>query len=447
MWASKALYYGIDILLTIFSVYLLSYYFDIFFVKRKGKVYWVIGVAAFAIWQLGIGYINVLPVYMNLGITVTVTLFAVIVSYEGTWCKKTVCVAAFIAIWMLMETLCNYILVFYCVQYAKSEQLGSFISKLFFLIVIIALKKVFTNDEIKDFPARYSIMLVLIPTGSIYIMNNIFMLGYKVHNEHAMLSSAIAAIILLGMNILIFYIYMKLADDLHLRWMTSVYEQQLELCERHQQEREISILQLRDVRHNMKNNLVTILAYAENKECDRIMDFVNEIMNEGGITLSGIVNSGNIVIDSLVGYWHMRARKSGIVFEVKINIPMIMPFKGADVCLILGNLLENAVEAAQKAEGKRYIKIHMKYDKNNLLLHIANNYKGNLLRAKDSKLKSTKLDAGNHGVGLPSVYRVATKYHGTVLVDDSVPERFIVKVVLYGEQEKLHEQSELLHHK
>ncbi|MCI8748078.1 MAG: GHKL domain-containing protein [Lachnospiraceae bacterium] len=447
MWASKALYYGIDILLTIFSVYLLSYYFDIFFVKRKGKVYWVIGVAAFAIWQLGIGYINVLPVYMNLGITVTVTLFAVIVSYEGTWWKKTVFVAAFIAIWMLMETLCNYILVFYCVQYAKSEQLGSFISKLFFLIVIIALKKVFTNDEIKDFPARYSIMLVLIPTGSIYIMNNIFMLGYKVHNEHAMLSSAIAAIILLGMNILIFYIYMKLADDLHLRWMTSVYEQQLELCERHQQEREISILQLRDVRHNMKNNLVTILAYAENKECDRIMDFVNEIMNEGGITLSGIVNSGNIVIDSLVGYWHMRARKSGIVFEVKINIPMIMPFKGADVCLILGNLLENAVEAAQKAEGKRYIKIHMKYDKNNLLLHIANNYKGNLLRAKDSKLKSTKLDAGNHGVGLPSVYRVATKYHGTVLVDDSVPERFIVKVVLYGEQEKLHEQSELLHHK
>lgn len=332
-----------------------------------------------------------------------------------------------------METLCNYILVLYCVQYAKSEQLGSFISKLFFLIVIIALKKVFTDDEIKDLPVRYSIMLVLIPTGSIYIMNNIFMLGYKVNNEHAMMSSAIAAIILLGMNILIFYIYMKLADDLHLRRMTSVYEQQLELCERHQQEREISTLQLRDVRHNMKNNLVTILAYAENKECDKITDFVNEIMNEGGITLSGIVNSGNIVIDSLIGYWHVRARKSGIDFEVKINIPMIMPFKGADMCLILGNLLENAVEAAQKAEGKRYIKIHMKYDKNNLLLHIANNYKGNLIKTKDSNLKSTKLDAGNHGVGLPSVYRVAAKYHGTVLIDDSVPERFAVRVVLYGE--------------
>lgn len=65
------------------------------------------------------------------------------------------------------------------------------------------------------------------------------------------------------MNVLIFYIYMKLTDDLRLKRMNAVYEQQLELCERHQQEREISTLQLRDVRHNMKNNLVSILAYSK----------------------------------------------------------------------------------------------------------------------------------------------------------------------------------------
>lgn len=47
---------------------------------------------------------------------------------------------------------------------------------------------------------------------------------------------------ILGMNILIFYVYMKLADDLRLRRMAAVYEQQLELCERHQQERELSML-------------------------------------------------------------------------------------------------------------------------------------------------------------------------------------------------------------
>ena len=134
----------------------------------------------------------------------------------------------------------------------------------------------FTKDEIKELPVRYSFMLVLIPIGSIYIMNNIFMLGYKLHSNRANIQSAVTAVILLGVNVLVFYIYIKLADDLQLRRMTSVYEQQLDLCERHQQERELSILRLRDMRHNMKNNLVSILAYAENGDNEKIIRFVNE---------------------------------------------------------------------------------------------------------------------------------------------------------------------------
>ena len=97
--------------------------------------------------------------------------------------------------------------------------------------------------------------------------------------------------------------------------------------------------------------------------------------------------------------------------------PMIMPFRGADICLILGNLLENAVEASQKADGKKYIKVRMKYDKNNLLIFVTNSYKGKLIKTKNQRLKSTKLDAGNHGVGLSSVYRATAKYNGTVVID------------------------------
>ncbi len=69
---------------------------------------------------------------------------------------------------------------------------------------------------------------------------------------------------------------------------------------------------------------------------------------------------------------------------------MKMPFKGADLCLILGNLLENAVEAARKGEEEKYIKVHMKYDKNNLLLFVMNNYKTQLIKTKDKRLKSDR---------------------------------------------------------
>lgn len=437
MSMSKILSYGTDILFIIFAVYLFFYYFDIFLKRRKRTVLSMIGLVIFMAWQFEMSSVNLLPAYGNIIVTIITTLFAVAQIYEGKFWNKCIFTIAFNAIWMLIETISGNILLTYCCEFTDLQALGtlgSFTSKIVFMIAITALKRVFTKDEIKELPVRYSFMLVLIPIGSIYIMNNIFMLGYRLHSNRANIQSAVTAVILLGVNVLVFYIYIKLADDLQLRRMTSVYEQQLDLCERHQQERELSILQLRDVRHNMKNNLVSILAYAENGDNEKIIRFVNEIMEEGGIKTSTATNSGNIVIDSLIGYWYVEAKKVGIDFSVNLNIPMEMPFRGADICLILGNLLENAVEAAQKAEGKKYIRLHMKYDKNNLLLFVENNYKGVLIKTKDKRLKSTKTDAGNHGVGLSSVYRIAAKYHGVVTIDDGVTNRFLIRVVLYGKQ-------------
>lgn len=437
MSMSKILSYGTDILFIIFAVYLFFYYFDIFLKRRKRTVLSMIGLVIFMAWQFEMSSVNLLPAYGNIIVTIITTLFAVAQIYEGKFWNKCIFTIAFNAIWMLIETISGNILLTYCREFTDLQALGtlgSFTSKIVFMIAITALKRVFTKDEIKELPVRYSFMLVLIPIGSIYIMNNIFMLGYRLHSNRANIQSAVTAVILLGVNVLVFYIYIKLADDLQLRRMTSVYEQQLDLCERHQQERELSILQLRDVRHNMKNNLVSILAYAENGDNEKIIRFVNEIMEEGGIKTSTVTNSGNIVIDSLIGYWYVEAKKVGIDFSVNLNIPMEMPFRGADICLILGNLLENAVEAAQKAEGKKYIRLHMKYDKNNLLLFVENNYKGVLIKTKDKRLKSTKTDAGNHGVGLSSVYRIAAKYHGVVTIDDGVTNRFLIRVVLYGKQ-------------
>ena len=438
MSGNDILSYGADILLCGFAIYLFIFYFDIFFSRKQERRMQIAGCLLFTIWQLTISYINFMPVYVNISVACVVTFISVTIVYEGAGANKCIFSLAFNAIWMLIETLSGYILSLLLSEFIYPQLyniLGSLISKIIFFLVILALKSVFTNEEIRELSIKYSIMFVLIPIGSIYIMNDIFLLGSRERDKYINIRSIAVAVILLITNVLIFYIYIKLADELRLRRVNSVYEQQLELCERHQQERELSTLQLRDTRHNIKNNLVSILAYAENGECEKIVDFINEVMDEGGITLSSISNSGNIVIDSLIGYWYVRAQKEKIDFSVKINIPMVMPFKGADLCLILGNLLENAVEAAQRVEKKKYIKIHLKYDKDNLLMFVANSYEGELIKTKDMTLRSTKPDASNHGVGLSSVYRAVAKYQGTVVIDDSVPEQFRVRVLLYGIQE------------
>lgn len=223
-----------------------------------------------------------------------------------------------------------------------------------------------------------------------------------------------------------------MADDLQVRHINMVYEQQLDLCERHQKETELSILQMRDVRHSMKNHFLSILAYAEKGECGKIIRFVRDVMDEGKLNISDTVNTGNIVIDSLVGYWEKAAEDRGIEFQIEIDVPMDMPFRGADISLILGNLLENAVEAADKAKQKKYIQFKLKYDKKNLLIVVKNNYRGELIRGKGEVLRTTKSDAVNHGIGLPSVRRTVEKYQGTMAIDDSMPNCFVVRVVLYG---------------
>lgn len=434
MWENSCIMLGINILLAIFTVYIFFFYFDLFF-QRKKSIMAMIGFIAFFWWQLKISEIIIrLPLALNIFATIGITLFAAISIFDGEFWKICFFSISFDAMWMLMETLSGYVLRTYCGELAELQPLGAFLSKFLFFFVLIALKRVFTNEKVKELPARYSILLIFIPVGSIYIMNNIFMLGYKVNGNYnkGNIQSAIAVIILLCMNILIFYIYMKLADDLQLRRINSVYAQQLELCERHQNEMEISMIRMRDIRHNMRNNYVAILAYAERGECDKIIRFVNDVTEDGNLKISTVTNSGNIVIDSLLGYWHMVAQSEGIDFRVDLLIPIEMLFKGADLSLIIGNLLENAVEAAREVEGRKYIRISVKFDKSNLLIFVENNYKRSLIKAKDGKLKSTKEDTENHGIGLKSVCRVVEKYQGTVMIDDSVPNRFIVRVVMYG---------------
>lgn len=422
----------IDILLAMFTAYIFYLYFNIFFEKKK-SISVLIGIIVFTIWQLSIPEIvRVLPIARNIGVTVGVTLFVVGNIFNGKIWEKCFFVIVFDAVWMLVETLVNNLLMLYCEQLAVSQRFGAFVSKLLFLVVILAVKKVFTNEEIKELPIGHNILLILIPIGSIYIMNAVFTLAYSAGGKSAEVYSLVSVIILLFINVLIFYIYIKLADDLHVKRMNVVYEQQLDLCERHQEETEISMLQMRDVRHSMKNHFISILAYAERGECDRIIKFVDDVIENGKLKISGAVNTGNIVIDSLVGYWQRTAENEDIKFQSELSIPMEMPFKGADISLILGNLLENAVEGAIKVKEKRYIQLKIKYDKGNVLIMVENNYTGELIKGKGGELKTTKGDIANHGIGLSSVRRAAEKYNGKVFIDDTVPGRFLIRMVLYG---------------
>ena len=139
MLLNKMVLEGTDILLVIFAIYLFSCYFDIFFTRRKKRILAGIGYMVFVIWQFVLSSVSILPVYINISITIIVTFISVMFIYEGGKWNKCIFTLAFNAIWMMIETLSGYVLSIYCMQFINFqiyEILGSVISKLLFLILI-----------------------------------------------------------------------------------------------------------------------------------------------------------------------------------------------------------------------------------------------------------------------------------------------------------------------
>lgn len=146
-------------------------------------------------------------------------------------------------------------------------------------------------------------------------------------------------------------------------------------------------------------------------------------------------------LDSLINAKYCIATKLDIKFEVVVHIPMQLPFHGADISVLLGNILDNAIEAAIKIpEENRYIKCFMRYENSVLIITVINAFSGKVLKGKNGKLITNKSDSGNHGIGLESVNKIANKYHGSAIIEIK-EETFVIKVVLYDLGQKLHGTS------
>lgn len=122
------------------------------------------------------------------------------------------------------------------------------------------------------------------------------------------------------------------------------------------------------------------------------------------------VATGNDTIDSLLNYKIQKAKDVLNLVETKIRIPEKLNLHSFDLNVVLGNLLDNAIDASVQTKEKE-LKITMKLDKGVLFLNICNSCRG-IAEGKRGILETTKSDKMNHGIGLKNVRRIVEKYHG-----------------------------------
>ncbi len=169
--------------------------------------------------------------------------------------------------------------------------------------------------------------------------------------------------------------------------------------------------------HDLHNHIEAIyqcLLQGDTEEAARYCEDLRTPVRE----ISQTVWTGDKALDYLISSKLALAEQEHIKTKVNIEYPHNTNIRSVDLTTILGNLLDNALEAAQAApDGLRFLNLTIRRINAMLIIKVENGY-GHDLKREDGKLLTTKSDRAFHGWGLKSVQTAADRYDGTISTDD-----------------------------
>lgn len=191
---------------------------------------------------------------------------------------------------------------------------------------------------------------------------------------------------------------------------------------------QINNTELKQFRHDIKNHVGALNQMIAANEIDKALEYLSTM---NGISDSSelLCNTGIVALDSIVNYKLSRAKEVGIKCTLHTSIPTDMNINDKDIIIIMGNLLDNAIEACSKLSTDKYIKVNVSYKKGILLIFISNNYNGTVNK-NGTKFITLKSNKSLHGLGLKNVQKVISNYKGTLEINETSSE-FNVSVMIY----------------
>lgn len=290
--------------------------------------------------------------------------------------------------------------------------------------IIIGRKK---NNSTYPVPRVYWISIIIVPIFSLCFLVSIFN-SQQMSKIYLILSISF----LLFINIYVMVSYDLIVDamtekakGLLLEQQNKYFEQQIGLLQ--------TTLKLNNrLQHDLTGHLLSIKSYLKESLIDDAIKYVDRMLNIEGTTTEELTSiTGNMIIDSILNWKIREAQEKGVEVETKIQIPEELKVDNFYITIILGNILDNAIEASVKVddESKRLIRIVFIYDRRRLILSVENTYNG-AIEIEKQKLISLKNEKELHGIGLENVKAVIEKYDGIMDIeyDDKI---FKINLLMY----------------
>ena len=263
----------------------------------------------------------------------------------------------------------------------------------------------------------------------VFIALNLFMIpkyADTLYTGRVLQGYFVISIVLLFLMLFFNAIFLLMAISINRNVRLQQENQLLSMQQQRYESLKAAIEEARQARHDLRHQLCQLAALAEEGNLEKIKAYLSSAVSR--IPSLELHFCENRAADSVVGYYCALAKRENIPYSVQIDLPECLPVDEIDLCLVLSNLLENALEASLRtAPARRRIELTAYLHGNSLvLIQVENTYDG-VIREKDGVFLSSKRKGD--GVGLQSVRHIAEKSGGvsTVTYQDGL---FCAKVML-----------------
>ena len=286
-----------------------------------------------------------------------------------------------------------------------SELLISTFSKLIMFIVCMLIKQIAE----KEMHHTKSAWLFIVPLMSIILVWGLYYLsgaGIDIDKYHMILS--VSFIVLIAINIVVFKVHEDYVRSANETSRLKLLEQKKELDYENYKLLQKNYEESRILVHDIKHHLNVIGSMAENEE---LKQYLNSLKQQEYLNNSQKL-TGNKIIDIIIYQKSEICRNKGIKFQFTHNNIQFKFVEDDDICCILSNLIDNAIQSAEQSSQKIIDVVFFSQFTNELFLIEIENSCDIAPKIKDGRLITMKKDKNQNGLGIISVEKTVNKYNG-----------------------------------
>jgi sensor histidine kinase regulating citrate/malate metabolism len=187
---------------------------------------------------------------------------------------------------------------------------------------------------------------------------------------------------------------------------------QNDLLSRHIEEVEQMYRQVRGWRHDYRNHIQVMKAHLDAGRYEELDNYL-QLLGKDLASVDTVIKTGNVMVDAILNSKLNLAASQSIAVNAKATVPPTLSIEPLDICVIVGNLMDNAIEACARIVDpeKRFIRVYMGTHKGQFYISVTNS--ASAFRRKGQSYLSTKSQVG-HGFGLMRIDHITAKYGGAV---------------------------------